>query len=79
VNRFYSYADVGDPDVYLNEHDPDKPFAVVRFGPALDFTSKDPRWCRHVAQAWAQAADLLEPRYGRTAARQAGAELEAGQ
>lgn len=60
MNRFYAHTEAGEPTVRLNDYDPADPFVVVDFGGDWDFTSKDPRWCRRVAAAWTQAAQLLE-------------------
>ncbi len=60
MNRFYAHAEADEPAVRLNEGDPADPFVVIDFGSNWDFTSRDPRWCRNVAAAWAQAAPLLE-------------------
>ena len=69
ANRFYSHPDpVDEPKANVNEHNPADPFAVVDFG-GCDFTSTDPAWCRRVAAAWSEAADLLEAAQARAAGK----------
>ena len=58
--RVFSRGDASEPEVDLNPGAKSgAPFAVIDYG-AVDFTTRDPAWCRRVAAAWTRAAELLE-------------------
>ena len=77
MNHYYAHATAGEPEVHLNQHDPARPFAVIRFGDEREFTSKDPDYCRRAAQAWTTAAELLETARQRAADPQPELDREA--
>jgi hypothetical protein len=77
MNHYYAHATAGEPEVHLNQHDPARPFAVIRFGDEREFTSHDADYCRRAAQAWTTAAHLLDTARQPVSEAQADADREA--